>query len=113
MTILVPIDEHSMSNVYQTRCYGSCERVHGIIKHEHHNEIYPLAFLLLGESQKSTERSVYHKLCVPYIHPLTLLILFCYFILENPIQCCRLGISFKTTLIIFNGYVIMHIFHFD
>ena len=46
VTILVPIDGHMMSNVYLTRCYGSCERVHVIIKHEHHNEIYPLAFLL-------------------------------------------------------------------
>ena len=41
-----PIDGHTMSNVNLTRCYGSCERVHVIIKHEHHNEIYPLAFLL-------------------------------------------------------------------
>ena len=63
---LVPIDEHMTWNAYQTVWYGSCARVHVIIKHEHYNTIYALTFLLRWESQKSTERSVYHKLCVPY-----------------------------------------------
>jgi hypothetical protein len=43
-------------NAYQTGWYGSCERVHVIIKHEHYNTIYALTFLLRWESQKSTER---------------------------------------------------------
>jgi hypothetical protein len=155
---LVPIDRLMTWNVYQTGWYGSCERVHVIIKHGHYNTIYALTFLLRWESQKSTERSVigtnwpllswsigswisdymckqcqspltlwawiplmarctrynfpwyicfselrqddrkstersvYHKLCVPYKQPLTLLIFVCYFLLENGILCCELGI---------------------
>jgi hypothetical protein len=89
---IVPIDGPMIWNVYLTGWYGSCERVHVIIKHEHYNTIYALTFLLRWECQKSTERSVYHKLCVPYKQPLTLFILFCYFFLENGILCCELGI---------------------
>jgi hypothetical protein len=76
---LVHINGHMIWNVYLTGWYGSYERVHVIIKHEHYNTIYALTFLLRWESQKSTERSEYHKLCVPYKQPLTLLILLWYF----------------------------------
>jgi hypothetical protein len=41
---LVPIDGHMIWNVYLTGWCGSCERVHVIIKHEHHDNIYALAF---------------------------------------------------------------------
>jgi hypothetical protein len=41
---LIPIDEHMMWNAYLTWWYGSCERVHAIIKHEHYNTIYGLAY---------------------------------------------------------------------
>ena len=78
---LVPIGGYILWNVYLTGCSGSCERVHAIIKYEHHNQMYALAFLLRWENQKSTELSVYHKLCVPFKQPLTLLILFCYLLL--------------------------------
>jgi hypothetical protein len=50
---LVPIDGHMTWNVYQTGWYGSCERVHVIIKHEHYNTIYALTFLLRWESQST------------------------------------------------------------
>jgi hypothetical protein len=43
---LIPIDGHMTLNVYQTGWYGSCERVHVIIKQEHYNTIYALTFLL-------------------------------------------------------------------
>jgi hypothetical protein len=43
---------------YQTGWYGSCERVHAIIKPEHYNTIYALTFLLRWESQKS-----FHVIC--------------------------------------------------
>ena len=72
-----------------------------------------LNFLIAWESQKSTERSVYHNVCVPYKQPLTLLILLCYFLLVNGILCCEVGIKFKTTLIIFNGFLIMNNFNFN
>jgi hypothetical protein len=64
-----------------------------IIKHEHYNTIYALTFVLRWESQISTERSVYHKLWVPYKQTLTLLILFCYFLFENGILCCDMGLN--------------------
>ena len=110
---LVPFDGQIMCNIYLTGCYDSCERVHVIIKHDHNNKIYALYFLLRRECTKSTELSVYHKLCGPYKQPLTLLILFCYLFLENGIQYRVLGISFKTTLIILNGVLIMNNFYFD
>jgi hypothetical protein len=100
-------------NVCLTGCYGSCAREHVIIKHEHHKKIYAFAILLRWESQKATELSVYHKVCDAYKQPLTLLILFCYLLLENVIQCFELGISLITTLIIFNGFLIMNNFNFD
>ena len=73
----------------------------------------PLLSYYVEKVKTSTELSVYHTLCVPYKQPLTLLILFCYLLLENGIQCCELAISFKTTLIIFNGFLIMNNFNFD
>jgi hypothetical protein len=35
--------------------YGSCERVHAIIKYEHYNTIYGLAFLLRWEKVKNKQ----------------------------------------------------------
>jgi hypothetical protein len=39
---LVPNDGHMICTVYLTVWYGSCERVHVIIKHEHYNTVYAL-----------------------------------------------------------------------
>jgi hypothetical protein len=58
---LVPIDGHMTWNVYQTGWYGSFERVHVIIKHEHYNTIYALTFLLRWESKKFEIKIIHYK----------------------------------------------------
>jgi hypothetical protein len=88
--------------VSSTSLQSTINRVNGCLRGTHHlwctarsvdfwlslNVIRKLRHVLYC----TTERAVHHKLCVPYKQPLTLLILFCYFLLENGILCCELGI---------------------